>query len=110
MTVHFVGAGPGAPDLITVRGLKIIERFGEYPAPEFIYGYVWADVDRTREMGLALATAVDVRADVTRWLFGERLPDWDLGIMVVSELHSATEALWHGWDKGHPRRLRLKSE
>ncbi len=26
MTVHFVGAGPGAPDLITVRGLKIIER------------------------------------------------------------------------------------
>jgi precorrin-4/cobalt-precorrin-4 C11-methyltransferase len=24
MTVHFVGAGPGAPDLITVRGLKVI--------------------------------------------------------------------------------------
>ena len=26
MTVHFVGAGPGAPDLITVRGLEIIRR------------------------------------------------------------------------------------
>jgi precorrin-4/cobalt-precorrin-4 C11-methyltransferase len=25
MTVHFIGAGPGAPDLITVRGLKLIE-------------------------------------------------------------------------------------
>ncbi|MGE5203243.1 MAG: precorrin-4 C(11)-methyltransferase [Acidobacteriota bacterium] len=26
MTVHFIGAGPGAPDLITVRGLGLIER------------------------------------------------------------------------------------
>ena len=25
MTVHFIGAGPGAPDLITVRGLKYIK-------------------------------------------------------------------------------------
>ena len=24
MTVHFIGAGPGAPDLITVRGLTLI--------------------------------------------------------------------------------------
>src|SRR5260370_12237034 len=26
MTVHFIGAGPGATDLITVRGLRLIER------------------------------------------------------------------------------------
>ncbi len=26
MTVHFIGAGPGAPDLITVRGLGILSR------------------------------------------------------------------------------------
>ena len=25
MTVHFIGAGPGAPDLITVRGLNLIK-------------------------------------------------------------------------------------
>ena len=26
VTVHFIGAGPGAADLITVRGLRLIER------------------------------------------------------------------------------------
>jgi precorrin-4/cobalt-precorrin-4 C11-methyltransferase len=26
VTVHFIGAGPGAPDLITVRGMRLIER------------------------------------------------------------------------------------
>jgi precorrin-4/cobalt-precorrin-4 C11-methyltransferase len=28
MTVHFIGAGPGAPDLITVRGLNLIRAAG----------------------------------------------------------------------------------
>ena len=26
MTVHFIGAGPGAPDLLTIRGQKIISK------------------------------------------------------------------------------------
>ncbi len=32
MTVHFIGAGPGAPDLITVRGLELIRQ-----APVVLY-------------------------------------------------------------------------
>ena len=28
MTVHFIGAGPGDPDLITVRGRDLITRCG----------------------------------------------------------------------------------
>ncbi len=28
MTVHFIGAGPGAPDLITVRGINLIRKAG----------------------------------------------------------------------------------
>ena len=32
MTVHFIGAGPGAPDLVTVRGLRLIQR-----APVILY-------------------------------------------------------------------------
>ena len=26
MTVHFIGAGPGAPDLLTLRGRDLINR------------------------------------------------------------------------------------
>ena len=36
MTVHFIGAGPGAPDLITVRGLKLIEA-----CPVCLYAGSW---------------------------------------------------------------------
>jgi precorrin-2 methylase len=44
MTVYFIGAGPGAPDLITVRGLKLIER-----CPVCLYaGLAGARGDRAR--------------------------------------------------------------
>jgi predicted AlkP superfamily phosphohydrolase/phosphomutase len=77
-------------------------RFGKYPAERWIYGVAWASVERTREMGEALARAVHCRAQAARWLLGERLPDWDLGLVVVAEPHSATEGLWHGVDPSHP--------
>jgi len=77
-------------------------RFGSYPATEWIYGFCWPSADRTRAAGEALVRATDVRSRAATWLLGERLPDWDLGIVVISEGHSAIEPLWHGVDESHP--------
>lgn len=77
-------------------------RFGKYPAERWIYGVPWSSVERTREMGEALTRAVNLRARAALWLLGERLPDWDFGLVVVAEPHSATEGLWHGIDPSHP--------
>jgi predicted AlkP superfamily phosphohydrolase/phosphomutase len=76
--------------------------FGPYPAAEWIYGFCWPSVDKARAAGDALARAVGVRTQASRWLLRERIPDWDLAIVVVSEAHSAIETLWHGVDPKHP--------
>ncbi len=81
---------------------EIEARFGAYPATPWIYGLVWHSVAQTEKMGADLVRAVDVRSRATQWLFGDRLPDWDVGLTVISEYHSAVEALWHGVDPGHP--------
>jgi predicted AlkP superfamily phosphohydrolase/phosphomutase len=80
---------------------EIDDRFGPYPATRWTYGFVWPSEKDTRTMGFELAHAVDVRADVARWLLKERYPDWDLGLVAVGEPHSAIEALWHGIDPAH---------
>jgi hypothetical protein len=53
-------------------------------------------------MGEALAGALDVRSRAAQWLAKERLPDWDLFIVVSGEAHSAIEGLWHGVDPDYP--------
>jgi predicted AlkP superfamily phosphohydrolase/phosphomutase len=81
---------------------EMLSRFGAYPAPEWIYGFAWPCAEKCRVMGEKLCAAVEKRKEITNWLFRERLPDWDIAITVVSELHSASEALWHGVDASHP--------
>jgi predicted AlkP superfamily phosphohydrolase/phosphomutase len=95
---------PGVARAARPPGLlaEMEERFGPYPAAQWIYGFVWPSAERTRRMGEDLVRAVELRADMAAWLFAERFRDWDLGFMVVSELHSAIEALWHGADPAHP--------
>ncbi|MEM9626644.1 MAG: precorrin-4 C(11)-methyltransferase [Pseudomonadota bacterium] len=47
MTVHFIGAGPGAPDLITVRGLRLIRS-----CPVVLYAGSLVPEDVIAEAGL----------------------------------------------------------
>lgn len=81
---------------------EIEARFGAYPATDDIYAFTWPDADACRKAGENLCKALKARSDITRWVLSERLPDWDMAITVVSELHSAIEPLWHGFDASHP--------
>jgi predicted AlkP superfamily phosphohydrolase/phosphomutase len=81
---------------------EIEERFGAYPADEHIYDLVWPDPQRAAQAGSDLAGAVDARAAITHWLLTERLAEWDLAVMVVSEFHSVIEPCWHAFDPAHP--------
>ena len=81
---------------------ELMEHFGSYPAKDWIYGITWQSVEQTVLMGEKLTNAVNIRSEIALWLLQDRLPDWDLGIVVIGELHSATETFWHGVDPGHP--------
>jgi len=95
---------PGVASHSNPAGLKeeIEQKFGKYPAQEYIYGFVWPSASRTRDMADQLAAAMQKRSEIADWLLTERLPDWELAIVVTSEMHSGIEALWHGWDASHP--------
>jgi predicted AlkP superfamily phosphohydrolase/phosphomutase len=81
---------------------EITTRFGPYPASEYIYAFDWPSAAKTAAAGDALAAALDQRTRIARWLFCDRFPDWDLALVVVSELHSMIEWMWHGVDPSHP--------
>jgi predicted AlkP superfamily phosphohydrolase/phosphomutase len=95
---------PGVAGQARPAGLatEIEDRFGPYPAREFLYATPWASPARSARMGEALAAAATLRARAAQWCLAERCPDWDLALVVVSELHSAHEGLWHGVDAEHP--------
>jgi precorrin-4/cobalt-precorrin-4 C11-methyltransferase len=87
MTVHFIGAGPGAPDLITVRGRDLIERCpvclyaGSLVPPEIL---AWcppgARIVDTAPLDLDAIVAECARADAR----GED----------VARLHSGDLSIW----------------
>ena len=78
MTVHFIGAGPGAPDLVTIRGRDLIAKcpvclFAGSLVPEEVVGFApeGALVQDTASMNLdeiieEIQTAHDSGKDVAR--------------------------------------------
>jgi len=95
---------PGVPPTSRPDGLQaeLEALFGPYPASDWIYGFCWPSAAKAQAAGEALYRATKIRSQAARWLLQERLPDWDLGVVVVSECHSAIEPLWHGVDEHHP--------
>lgn len=95
---------PGVATFSKPPGLleELAARFGPYPSADHIYGFVWPSADATKTMADLLRQSVRRRGEAAEWLLGERLPDWDLALIVIPEYHSATEPMWHGVDASHP--------
>ncbi|MEM9471721.1 MAG: alkaline phosphatase family protein [Pseudomonadota bacterium] len=95
---------PGVAKFSNPSGLydEITERFGPYPATDYIYGFVWPDEAETAKACALLAEAVACRRESASWILNERIPDWELAIVTVSEAHSGIEMAWHGIAPDHP--------
>jgi precorrin-4/cobalt-precorrin-4 C11-methyltransferase len=71
MTVHFIGAGPGAPDLITLRGLRLIRHcpvvlYAGSLVPKEIVAKAGADAPGpTRVLDTASMTLDEILAEMT---------------------------------------------
>ena len=95
---------PGTELQTNPEGLldEFLEKYGVYPASNWMHGFAWPSSKRCQIMGDALAEGVALRSKMALWLLKERFPRWELALIGVSESHSALEGLWHGIDERHP--------
>jgi predicted AlkP superfamily phosphohydrolase/phosphomutase len=102
---------PGVASFSRPAGLlaEMRQRFGDQADRAILNAAPWPSPDHTRHLASKAVAFVDARSRVGRWLLGERLAGWDLGMMVVSELHAASEAFWYGVDRKHPLHGRADS-
>jgi precorrin-4/cobalt-precorrin-4 C11-methyltransferase len=87
MTVHFIGAGPGAPDLITLRGLRLIER-----CPVCLYAGSLVPVD-ILAAAPSDARVVDTAPLTLDEILAHMIEAYDCGL-DVARLHSGDPSLW----------------
>lgn len=95
--------GPQYPRASLPQGLltEIDERFGPHPAMENDFDLGWFSVRYIEVLTEALKRGAQGRIDAAL-LMQERLPDWDLMVLSMSEVHSAGHHFWHGVDERHP--------
>ncbi len=87
MTVHFIGAGPGAPDLITLRGLRLIRR-----SPVVLYAgsLVPAEVVAEAPAGALVRDSAAMTLDEIEALFVEA----EAAGRDVARVHSGDPSLY----------------
>jgi predicted AlkP superfamily phosphohydrolase/phosphomutase len=95
---------PMWPRMSVPAGLltEIDERFGTNPAFGNDFDYGWHQPDFIDALRRCCEVGARRRVDIADWLLNERLPDWDLFVTCISELHSVGHQLWHGVDERHP--------
>ena len=100
MTVHFIGAGPGAPDLITLRGLRLIQScpvclYAGSLVPEAIIALTPKDARVVDTAPLTLDTIIaEMQAATSAGLDVARLHSGDLSIWsALGEQTRRLEAL-----------------
>ena len=87
MTVHFIGAGPGAPDLITVRGLELIRR-----CPVVLYAGSLVPKEVVREAPEG-ARVVDTASLTLDEIIAEMVAAHDAGV-DVARVHTGDPSLY----------------
>jgi predicted AlkP superfamily phosphohydrolase/phosphomutase len=105
--VQVVGWGshsPMWPRMSMPTGLltEIDQRFGTNPAFGNDFDYGWHQPEFIDALVRCCEVGARRRIDIAEWLLTERLPDWDLFVTCVPELHSVGHQLWHGVDERHP--------
>jgi precorrin-4/cobalt-precorrin-4 C11-methyltransferase len=100
MTVHFIGAGPGAPDLITVRGRDLVMRC---PVCLFAGSLVPSAIVELAPPGARVIDTAPLSLDEIE---SELLSAHELGL-DVARLHSGDLSLWSALGE-QLRRLRRR--